>query len=62
MKSLWEQIWLSQDKKCSECGKIVDLKDTSKNLHSFKIVCQPCYDNPSSLTMVILDEWANATK
>ena len=57
MKSLWEQIWLGQKKKCSSCGKFVALKDTAKIGCSFKIVCQKCYDNPPQKTVIILDEW-----
>jgi len=57
MKSLWEQIWLSQNRKCTSCGKFVSLENTAKSSYSFKIVCQRCYENPHRF-VVILDELA----
>ena len=56
---LWEQLWLSQDKKCAECGCQVAIEDTASPGHSFKILCQTCYDKPKSITHIILDEYAN---
>ena len=54
-KNLWEQIWLSQGKKCASCGKAIPLNVTAKSSYSLKIICQKCYDKPK--VMVILDEW-----
>ena len=53
--SLWEQIWLSQNKRCASCGEKVVLNNTAKSSYSLKIVCQDCYDKPR--VMIILDEW-----
>lgn len=55
--SLWEQVWLSQDRKCAECGSSVELNDTAKSSYSFEISCRTCYDRPSSI-MVIYDEFS----
>jgi len=54
---LYEQIWQAQDKKCAECSRDIDLKDTAKPGHSFRIVCKDCYTNPH-LQMINLDEFA----
>ena len=53
--SLWESIWQSQGKRCASCGKEVELKDTAKNSHSLKIVCQGCYST-GGIDAVIFDE------
>jgi len=56
VKSLWEQVWESQDRKCSKCGNEVRLEDTAKNSHSFEIVCRTCFE-ASSIDMIIFDEF-----
>lgn len=54
MKTLWEQIWEAQDKKCAECGNDTKLTRTAKSSYSLKIVCQECHWGGE--TTVILDE------
>ena len=54
-EKIWEQIWLSQDKRCAICGREIALVDTAKNSRSFEIICQDCYNKP--IMLVMLDEW-----
>ena len=58
-KSLWEQIWESQNKKCAICDRVTTLRNTAKSSYSLKIICKECYSHPESHTIIILDEFAN---
>jgi hypothetical protein len=54
-RSVWESIWLSQDKKCAQCGNEVELKDTGKRAYSFEVICKNCYKKPQ-VSFVTYDE------
>lgn len=51
----WEDIWNSQNRQCAKCLRPVDLKDTAKFSHSFKIICQECYGKFVPVFMIVDD-------
>jgi hypothetical protein len=59
-RSVWESIWLSQEKKCAQCGKEVELKDTGKRAYSFEVVCKDCYAKPQ-ISFIVYDELSHLT-
>jgi len=62
IETLWEQLWIAQDKKCAQCGALMELRDTATPSCSFKIICQKCYGNPPGISYVIMDEFADYTE